>query len=96
MNVDPKKHRAEYGPLPDRMANVGWISQRYVQHGGCGAGGIGWQWPRKVKGKTAGLARQIEVPFQWMPSMSRQPGFGTLPDTDVANGSRKKSRAVLN
>jgi cyclopropane fatty-acyl-phospholipid synthase-like methyltransferase len=56
--------QAEYGQLRQRLANLGWISEGYVQDRGPGAGGPCYQWTRKVRGKTLSLALSREQ-FQW-------------------------------
>ena len=90
--VDPA---AAYARLRTHLANVGWISQGYVQDRGPGAGGPCYQWTRKVKGKTVSVALSKEQ-FEWlqtaivqwrqaqrtlkeMQRLSRQVLFETLP-----------------
>ena len=97
MKIDAKQLEAEYGRLRARLADVGWISQGYVQNRGPGAGGPCYQWTRKVKGKTVSVAlskeqyealrqaienwRQLQATLQQMQALSRQLIFSTLPDT---------------
>jgi hypothetical protein len=97
MKVDSKQLETAYGRLRVRLAQVGWISQGYVQDRGPGAGGPCYQWTRKVKGKTVSVAlskeqyealrqaidnwRQLQAMLQEMQRLSRQLIFGTLPDT---------------
>lgn len=97
MTVAVQQLPAEYAQLRQRLAQVGWISQGYVQDRGPGAGGPCYQWTRKVKGKTVSVAlsreqyqalreaienwRQLQVTLQQMQALSRQFLFGTLPDT---------------
>jgi cyclopropane fatty-acyl-phospholipid synthase-like methyltransferase len=106
MKIDPKKLAAEYGRLRDRLADVGWISQGYVQDRGPGAGGPCYQWTRKVKGKTVSVAlskeqyaalrqaianwRQLQATLQQMQALSRQLIFTTLPDTTRRKRLTKK------
>src|SRR5436190_10358218 len=47
---------AQYARLRGCLAQVGWISDGYVQDRGPGAGGPCYQWTRKVKGKTVSVA----------------------------------------
>jgi hypothetical protein len=42
------------------LAQAGWISQRYAQDRGPGAGGPCYRWTRKVKGKTVSVALSKE------------------------------------
>jgi len=97
MKVKLKQLEMEYGRLRARLADVGWISQGYVQDRGPGAGGPCFQWTRKVKGKTVSVAlskeqyealrraienwRQLQATLQEMQGLSRQMIFGTLQDT---------------
>jgi len=97
MKVDLPQLKREYARLRKRLAQVGWISQGYVQDRGPGAGGPCYQWTRKVKGKTVSVAlsqeqfealqeaienwRQIQDLLQQMQVLSRSMIFGTLPDT---------------
>jgi len=68
----PRKHKrtlsqyqAQYAGLRDRLQDIGWISEGYVQDRGPGAGGPCYQWTRKVKGKTLSVALSKEQ-FQWL------------------------------
>lgn len=54
-----------YAGLRDQLAQVGWISEGYVQDRGPGAGGPCYQWTRKVKGKTVSVALSQEQ-YQWL------------------------------
>jgi hypothetical protein len=54
-----------YGQLRQRLAQIGWISEGYVQDRGPGAGGPCYQWTRKVKGKTVSVALSREQ-FEWL------------------------------
>src|SRR5437763_3974595 len=65
-NSDPAP-AAAYERLRTRLAQVGWISQGYVQDRGPGAGGPCYQWTRKVKGKTVSVALSAEQ-YQWLKS----------------------------
>ncbi len=96
MNVDRAAVATEYAQLQGRLAQVGWISQGYVQDRGPGAGGPHYQWTRKVRGKTVSLAlsreqfaalaeaienwREVERILDRMQQLTRQFIFGTLPD----------------
>lgn len=55
----------EYAHLRRRLAQLGWISEGYVQDRGPGAGGPCYQWTRKVKGKTVSVALSQEQ-FEWL------------------------------
>jgi hypothetical protein len=86
---------AQYACLRERLAQVGWISQGYVQDRGPGAGGPCYQWTRKVKGKTVSVAlskeqyqwlrsaianwREVQVTLDQMQRLSRQVLFETVP-----------------
>jgi hypothetical protein len=95
MNTQLKQWQKEYDRLKQHLAQVGWISQGYVQDRGPGAGGPCYQWTRKVKGKTVSVAlsqeqyeglrqaiadwRQVQQTLQEMQRLSRQVLFETLP-----------------
>lgn len=97
MKVERKALEAEYERLRAHLAQVGWISQGYVQDRGPGAGGPCYQWTRKVKGKTVSVAlsreqyqalrqaianwRHLQDILAKMQALSRSLIFGTLPDT---------------
>jgi hypothetical protein len=97
MKVDTAKLEAQYGQWRAQLAQVGWISQGYVQDRGPGAGGPCYQWTRKVKGKTVSVAlskeqyealrraianwRHVQATLRQMQIVSRQLIFATLPDT---------------
>jgi hypothetical protein len=96
MNVNLPHIEKEYAQLRSRLAQVGWISQGYVQDRGPGAGGPCYQWTRKVKGKTVSVAlsldqysalkqaienwRQTQEILQRMQTLTREVIFGTLPN----------------
>jgi hypothetical protein len=85
-----------YTHLKARLAQVGWISEGYVQNRGPGAGGPCYQWTRKVKGKTVSVAlsqeqfewlqeaitnwRQVQQILKEMQRLSRQVLFKTVPN----------------
>jgi hypothetical protein len=58
-------YEALYSQLRQRLAQIGWISEGYVQNRGPGAGGPCYQWTRKVKRKTVSVALSKEQ-FEWM------------------------------
>lgn len=60
MDSKIKAAQAEYARLRARLANLGWISNGYVQDRGPGAGGPCYQWTRKVKAKTVSVALSKE------------------------------------
>src|SRR5512136_2427684 len=88
-------YQAQYARLRDRLADLGWISEGYVQDRGPGAGGPCYQWTRKVKGKTVSVAlsreqyewlraaianwRQVQQTLKEMQRLSRQVLFSTVP-----------------
>jgi hypothetical protein len=90
-----EKYQAEYARLRQRLAEIGWISEGYVQNRGPGAGGPCYQWTRKVKGKTVSVAlskeqfewletaigqwRQAQATLKEMQRLSRQVLFETVP-----------------
>src|SRR5579864_2249483 len=90
------QYEALYSPLRQRLAQIGWISEGYVQNRGPGAGGPCYQWTRKVKAKTLSVAlsrEQYEALKQaidnWqhaqeilrrMQALSRHVIFETLPN----------------
>jgi len=104
----PASLQARYDQLRRRLAQIGWISEGYVQDRGPGAGGPCYQWTRKVKGKTVSVAlskeqyeglhtaiaqwREAQVILKEMQQLSRQVLFETLP-----HPSRRKrlSKKVL-
>ena len=97
MKVDLDSIQGEFTRLQQRLGQVGWISQGYVQDRGPGAGGPCYQWTRKVRGKTVSVAlsqeqfealrqaiqnwKEVNYILDRMQSLSRQVIFGTLPDT---------------
>jgi hypothetical protein len=101
VQTDRKQLQAEFEKLRARLAQVGWISNGYVQNRGPGAGGPCYQWTRKVKAKTVSVAlsqeqyealrqaienwKQLERTLRQMQVLSRRVIFETLP-----NPSRRK------
>jgi cyclopropane fatty-acyl-phospholipid synthase-like methyltransferase len=61
----PASRQARYDQLRHRLAQLGWISEGYVQDRGPGAGGPCYQWTRKVKGKTISVALSKEQ-YEWL------------------------------
>jgi hypothetical protein len=59
------QYQTHYAQLRERLAQIGWISEGYVQNRGPGAGGPCYQWTRKVKGKTVSVALSKEQ-FAWL------------------------------
>jgi hypothetical protein len=59
------QYHTQYAQLREQLANLGWISEGYVQNRGPGAGGPCYQWTRKVKGKTVSVALSKEQ-FEWL------------------------------
>ena len=86
----------DYARLRAQLAQVGWISEGYVQDRGPGAGGPCYQWTRKVRGKTVSVAlskeqyqwlqhaianwRQLQQTLKEMQRLSRQVLFATVQD----------------
>src|SRR5947199_6669625 len=58
---------AQYRQCCQALANVGWISEGYVQDRGPGAGGPCYQWTRKVRAKTISVALSKEQ-YEWLKS----------------------------
>ena len=89
------QYQTHYARLRRPLAQVGWISDGYVQNRGPGAGGPCYQWTRKVKGKTISVAlskeqfewleraiaqwRQLQATLKAMQRLSRQVLFETVP-----------------
>ena len=86
----------EYARLRDRLSQLAYISQGSVQdRTSRQGGGIGYQWTRKVKGKTVSVAlskeqyewlhtaivqwREAQAIIKEMQRLSRQVLFETLP-----------------
>src|ERR1700733_374977 len=95
-NSDPlQSWQDEYDRLKAALAQIGWISEGYVQDRGPGAGGPCYQWTRKVKGKTISVAlskeqyewlgaaisqwREMQATLKEMQRLSRQVLFETVP-----------------
>ena len=89
------QYQAQYHRLRSQLAQMGWMSEGYVQNRGPGAGGPCYQWTRKVKGKTVSVAlskeqfewlqaaitqwREAQVILREMQRLSRQVLFQTVP-----------------
>lgn len=85
----------QYARLRQRLDNLGWISEGYVQDRGPGAGGPCYQWTRKVRGKTLSVAlsreqyewlrtaianwREVQDTLKEMQRLSRRVLFATMP-----------------
>lgn len=100
-----------YERLRTRLAQVGWISQGYVQDRGPGAGGPCYQWTRKVKAKTVSVALSREQ-YEWlreaianwrtvqqilrdMQRLSRQVLFATVPNPPRRKRLAKKTLGLI-
>ena len=95
MNDEPARWKTDYARLRAALGQVGWISEGYVQDRGPGAGGPGYQWTRKVRGKTVSVAlskeqyewlkeaianwRRVQQTLKEMQRLSRQVLFATVP-----------------
>jgi len=102
---------AAYERLRTRLAQVGWISQGYVQDRGPGAGGPCYQWTRKVKGKTVSVAlsreqyewlrqaitnwRTVQQTLREMQRLSRQVLFATVPNPPRRKRLGKKTLGLI-
>ena len=100
--------RKEYARLRAQLANIGWISEGYVQDRGPGAGGACYPWTRKVKGKTVCVAlskeqydwlkqaianwRTVQKTIRQMQRLSREELFESLPGP---KRRKKLSKTVL-
>ena len=98
----------EYARLSAQLANIGWISEGYVQNRGPGAGGACYPWTRKVKGKTVCVAlskeqyewlkqaianwRAVQKTIRQMQRLSREELFESLPGP---KRRKKLSKTVL-
>jgi len=90
-----RQRQTQYARLRAHLADVGWISEGYVQDRGPGAGGPCYQWTRKVRGKTVSVAlsrqqyewlreaitnwRQVQQTLKTMQRLSREVLFSTVP-----------------
>ena len=95
MQSDLQEWEKAYARLRTGLAQTGWISERYAQDRGPGAGGPCYQWTRKVGGKTASVAlsqeqyewlkaaianwREVQATLKEMQRLSRQVLFETVP-----------------
>ena len=110
-NSDPlKSWKNEYKRLQATLAQVGWISEGYVQDRGPGAGGPCYPWTRKVKGKTVSVAlskeqfewlkaaivnwRTVQATLRQMQRLSRQVLFTTVPGIQRRKRLSKKSMGL--
>jgi hypothetical protein len=64
--------QTEFARLREQLAQIGWISEGYVQDRGPGAGGSCYPWTRKVKGKTVCVALSQE---QYVVAHGKLTGF---------------------
>jgi len=95
MKSDLTRWQRDFERLRAGLAQVGWISEGYVQDRGPGAGGPCYQWTRKVRGKTLSVAlsreqyewlkqaianwRQVQQTLKEMQCLSRQVLFTSMP-----------------
>jgi cyclopropane fatty-acyl-phospholipid synthase-like methyltransferase len=100
----------DYDRLKATLAQVGWISEGYVQDRGPGAGGPCYPWTRKVKGKTVSVAlskeqyewlqtaianwRTVQATLRQMQRLSRQVLFTTVPGPQRRKRLSKKSMGL--
>ena len=96
MKSQTREWQSQYERLRQPLAEVGWISEGYVQNRGPGAGGPCYQWTRKVRGKTISVAlsseqfawlkeaienwRKLQKTLKEMQRLSRQVLFATVPN----------------
>src|SRR5262245_60329507 len=96
MNGKTQQVSRQYEQLKARLANLGWISNGYVQDRGPGAGGPCYQWTRNVKAKTVSVAlpkeqyealkqaienwHPLQELIQQMQALRRQIIFETFPN----------------
>ena len=85
----------DFERLRTGLAQIGWISEGYVQDRGPGAGGPCYQWTRKVRNRSLSVAlsreqyewlkqaianwRQMQQTIKAMQRLSRQVLFATVP-----------------
>src|SRR5208282_1123875 len=55
----------QYARLAVQLAQIGWISEGYVQDRGSSGGSPSYPWTRKVKGKTVCVALSREQ-YEWL------------------------------
>ena len=96
----------EYERLKATLAQIGWLSEGYVQDRSGGTGGPTYPWTRKVKGKTVCVAlskeqyewlkaaianwRTVQATLRQMQRLSRQVLFTTVPGTQRRKRLSKK------
>jgi hypothetical protein len=106
MKANRKQIETRFRRLRSQLAQIGWISQGYVQDRGPGAGGPCYQWTRKERGKTISVAlskeqftaldhaienwRQVEKTLDQMQAATREMIFATLPDIQRRKPLSKK------
>ena len=97
----------EYDRLRATLAQIGWISEGYVQDRSGGPGGPAYPWTRKVKGKTVCVAlskeqyewlkaaianwRTVQATLRQMQRLSRQVLFTTIPGAQRRKRLSKKT-----
>jgi cyclopropane fatty-acyl-phospholipid synthase-like methyltransferase len=103
--------QSRYKRLQQQLAQMGWISEGYVQDRGPGAGGPCYQWTRKVRGKTVSVALSKEQ-YEWlktaiqnwgsaretlkeMQKLSRQVLFATVPNPPRRKRLSKKVLGLI-
>ena len=106
----PLEWRKQYEQLKAPLAEIGWISEGYVQERGSTAGGPSYPWSRKVKGKTVTVALSKEQ-YEWlkaaianwrivqnslkqMQQLSRQVLFATVPGPQRRKRLSKKVMGI--
>jgi hypothetical protein len=111
MQPDVAELKNHYAKLRSQLAQVGWISQGYVQDRGPGAGGPCYQWTRKVKAKTVSVAlskeqyealreainnwKELERILRQMQLLSRKMIFESLPNPPRRKRLSKKVLGLI-
>ena len=111
MHAQISELKAAYAKLQQRLTEVHWISEGYVQDRGPGAGGPHYQWTRKIRGKTVSVAlsreqfewlqqaianwRQVQSTLKEMQRLSRRVLFETVPHPPRRKRLGKKVLGVI-
>ena len=64
-SVASAARQQEYARLRTQLADIGWISEGYVQDRGASGGSPAYPWTREVKGKTICVALSKEQ-YEWL------------------------------
>jgi hypothetical protein len=101
----------QYARLREQLAQIGWISEGYVQARPSSAGAGSYPWTRKVKGKTICVAlskeqyewlqgaianwRVVQKTLRLMQQLSRQEMFASLPSPKRRKQLSKKTLGLI-